>query len=61
MFSVEDNWVLFRWRHFTIILHTHATGRRETVWKEVGDAKRSRMEQVCSSVPKVKEQTDEKA
>ena len=38
-------------------LHTHATGRRE---KEVGDVKKSHLEQVSSSVPKVKEQTDVK-
>ena len=38
-------------------LHTHATGRRE---KEVGDVKKSHLEQVFSSVPKVKEQTDVK-
>ena len=38
----------------------NATGRRETMWKEVGDAKRSHLEQVSSSVPKVKEQTDVK-
>ena len=38
-------------------LHTHATGRRE---KEVGDVKRSHLEQVSSSVPKVQEQTDVK-
>ena len=41
-------------------LHTHATGRRETMWQEVGDAKRSHLEQVSSSVPKVKEPTDVK-
>ena len=41
-------------------LHTHATGRRETMWKEVGDAKRSHLEHVSSSVRKVKEHTDVK-
>ena len=30
------------------------------MWKEVGDAKRSHLERVSSSVPKVKEQTDVK-
>ena len=39
-------------------LHTRATGHRETMWKEVGDAKE---EQASSSVPKVKEQTDVKS
>ena len=32
--------------------------RCETKWKEVGDAKRSHLEKVSSTVPKVKEQTD---
>ena len=41
--------------------HKHATGRRETMWKGVGDAKRSHLEHVSSSVPKVKEQTDVKS
>ena len=62
MFSVEDNWVFVQMETFcNYILHTHATWRRETVWKEVGDAKRYHLEQVSSSLPKVKEQTDEKA
>ena len=34
--------------------HTHATGLRETVLKEVGDARKSHLEQASSSVPKVK-------
>ena len=42
-------------------LHTHATGDRETLRKEVGDARRSRLEQASSSMPKVKEQTDVKS
>ena len=42
-------------------LHTHATGDRETLRKEVGDARRSRQEQASSSMPKVKEQTDVKS
>ena len=42
-------------------LHTHATGHRETVWKEVGDERKSHLEQASSSVPKVKEQTDVKS
>ena len=42
-------------------LHTHATGDRETMREEVGDARRSRLEQASSSVPKVKEQTDVKS
>ena len=46
---------------FAIFYYTHATGRRETMRKEVGDARRSRLEQVPSSVPKVKEQTDVKS
>ena len=41
-------------------LPTHGMGRRKTMWKEVGDAKRSHLEQVSSPVPKVKEQTDVK-
>ena len=60
MFSTEDNWVLFKKRHLQF-LHTHATGHRETMWKEVGDARRSHLEQASSSVPKVKEQTDVKS
>ena len=40
--------------------HTHATGLRETVWKEVGDARKAHLEQASSSVPKVKWQTDVK-
>ena len=36
------------------------TGRRETIWWEVGDANKSRLEQVSSSLPKVKKQTDVK-
>ena len=42
-------------------LHTHATGRRETMWKKVGDAGKTHLEQASSSVPKVKEQTDVKS
>ena len=42
-------------------LHTHATGHREIMWKEVGDARRSHLEQASSSVPKVREQTDVKS
>ena len=40
--------------------HTHATGLRETMWKEVGDARKAHLEQASSSVPKVKWQTDVK-
>ena len=51
------------WRKFSTIgscsrssfLHTHATGHHEMTWKEVGDARRSHLEQAFSSVPKVKE------
>ena len=59
MFSSEDNWICSN-GDICNCLHTHATGRRWTMWKEVGDAKRSHLEQVSSSVPKVKEQTDVK-
>ena len=39
-------------------LHTHATGHREIMWKEVGDARRSHLAKASSSVPEVKEQSD---
>ena len=42
-------------------LLTHATGHREIMWKEVGDARRSHPEQASSSVQKVKEQTNVKS
>ena len=41
-------------------LLTHATGRRETMWKEVKNARKSHPEQASSSGPKVKERTDVK-
>ena len=41
-------------------LHTNATGRHETMWNEVEDARKSHLEQVSSSVPKVMEQIDVK-
>ena len=43
------------------VLHAHATGDRESMRKEVRDARRSRLEQASSSEPKVKEQTDVKS
>ena len=42
---------------FSSFLHTYATGHRETMWKEVGDVRKSHLEQASSSVPKVKKQT----
>ena len=44
---------------FAIFLHTHATGRLET-GKKWETPRRSHLEQVSSSVPKVKKQTDVK-
>ena len=43
-----------------IFLLTHATGRRETVERSGQPPRRSHLEQVSSSVPKVKKQTDVK-
>ena len=49
-------------RRDTCSFSTHTCQvNRETVWKEVGDARRSRSEQASSSVPKVKTQTDVKS
>ena len=48
-------------RDICSFLHTHATGDRETMREEVGDAEKSRLEQASSSVPNVKEQTDVKS
>ena len=59
MCSAADNWILFKRRDLQFS-NPRATGRREIMWKEVGDAKRSHLEQVSSSVPKVTEQTDVK-
>ena len=41
-------------------LYTHATRRRETMWKEVKDARKSHPEQVSSSGPEVEERIDVK-
>ena len=54
MFSARRQLGLVQEETLNSFPHTHATGLRETVWKEEGDARKAHQEQASSSVPKVK-------